>query len=333
MQKVPSLQPKPPKRNSIKTCSFRYEQNSGADFVAGIDEVGRGCLAGPVVAAGVVFPKNFWSSSEVLTEAIDDSKKLKAEKREELSKFICEKALAFEIAEVSENEIDRVNILQATWIAARQVVAGLVRKTKVEMIFMDGAQTIPGVSIPQRAILKGDAFSKSIAAASIVAKVYRDGRMTELSKKMPGYGFESHKGYGTSEHRQAIEKLGITSVHRRSFLKNIERLNRGKNAEGQVKEFLEERGFRILQANWKTTRCEIDLIAQKENEVRFIEVRSRSEKTDLERLFPPAKQKQFQGAVSRYLAGHPKISSDDIHLDLFCVCDRTIEPHWDVFQL
>ena len=176
--------------------------------VAGVDEVGRGCLAGPVVAAAVILPPR------VGIYALDDSKKLNPEKREELSREILEKAAAVGIGQVEAEEIDRANILQASLIAMRLALADL--RLKPQQVLVDGHQT-PQSPFPEMAVVDGDARSQSIAAASVVAKVYRDRLMLERERQYPQYGFARHKGYGTHQHLSALQQHGPCPLHRRSF--------------------------------------------------------------------------------------------------------------------
>ena len=185
---------------------------AGYALVAGIDEVGRGPLAGPVVAAAVILPQ------ECKIEGVNDSKKLSAKKREELYDVILEKAVAYGIGIVSNERIDEINILQATYEAMRQAIGNL--SVKPDLLLND-AVTIPKVEIPQVPIIKGDAKSISIAAASIIAKVYRDRLMVQYDDIFPGYGFAGNKGYGSQAHMDAIRTLGPTPIHRRSFIKNV----------------------------------------------------------------------------------------------------------------
>lgn len=182
------------------------------EYICGIDEVGRGPLAGPVVAAAVILPKD----CEILY--LNDSKKLSEKKREELYKEIMEKALAVGIGYVSPARIDEINILQATYEAMRMAIGEL--KIKPEVLLND-AVTIPGVDVLQVPIIKGDAKSVSIAAASVIAKVTRDHLMVEYDALMPGYGFASNKGYGAAVHIQALKTMGPTPIHRKSFIKNF----------------------------------------------------------------------------------------------------------------
>ncbi|MRZ81002.1 ribonuclease HII [Paeniclostridium sordellii] len=187
-----------------------YEK--GFTYIGGIDEAGRGPLAGPVVAAVVVFKPG------TKIEGINDSKKLSEAKRDELFEIIKEEALDYGIGIVQKDEIDEYNILNATYMAMKKAVNCL--KQKPDYLLVDAAH-IPDVDIEQKSIIKGDSKSISIAAASILAKVTRDSIMYEYDKMYPEYGFASHKGYGTDQHYKAIREHGITSIHRRSFLKNI----------------------------------------------------------------------------------------------------------------
>lgn len=192
---------------------YIYERKY-ADFscICGIDEVGRGPLAGPVVAGAVILPKN----CDILY--LNDSKKLTEKKREALYDEIMEKAVATGIGIVSPARIDEINILQATYEAMRMAIANL--KVQPDLLLND-AVTIPEVDIRQVPIIKGDAKSASIAAASIIAKVTRDRLMVEYESVLPGYGFASNKGYGSAMHIQAIKELGPTPIHRATFIKNF----------------------------------------------------------------------------------------------------------------
>ena len=176
------------------------------------DEAGRGPLAGPVCAAAVIFPKG------LVVEGIDDSKKLTEKKREKLFDIIKEKALAYSIAWASVEEIEEINILNAAMLAMKRAIESLPVKADFAMI--DGNKT-PKLDIPSAAIIKGDALSQSIGAASILAKVSRDRLMLDMAKKYPEYGFEKHKGYGTQLHRDMLLKYGPCEIHRMSFLGKI----------------------------------------------------------------------------------------------------------------
>ncbi len=190
---------------------LKYERELwevGLNYVAGIDEVGRGPLAGPVVAAAVILPR------DSAIEGINDSKKLTPQKRRDLEKAIKKDALAYSISIVSEQEIDEINIYQATLKAMGKAV-GLL-KIRPEFLLVD-AVTIPALDIPQKPIIHGDAISYSIAAASILAKEARDRMMDEFDLIYPQYGFAQHKGYGTAFHLEAINKYGPCPIHRKSF--------------------------------------------------------------------------------------------------------------------
>ncbi|GGK35748.1 ribonuclease HII [Caldalkalibacillus thermarum] len=183
-------------------------REQGYTAIAGVDEAGRGPLAGPVVAAAVILPE------QISLEELNDSKQLSAALREELAKEIKAKAVAYHVAFVDAEEIDRINVYQASKKAMVMAVQGLAHKP--DYVLLD-AMAIP-LQISQRSLVKGDARSASIAAASILAKVERDRWMSEMAKRYPQYGFERHKGYGTKEHWQAIHTYGLTPLHRRSFI-------------------------------------------------------------------------------------------------------------------
>jgi len=181
---------------------------SGFDYVAGIDEAGRGPLAGPVVAAAVILPAG------LSIDGVDDSKKLTPAKRDKLFDIITEKALTIGVGIITPAEIDRINILQAT----RQAMLAAVQQLspQPDYLIIDGISTIDS-AIHQKTIKKGDSLSLSIAAASIIAKVTRDRYMIEMDAKHPGYGFAGHKGYGSADHMSAIRKLGPSPIHRLTF--------------------------------------------------------------------------------------------------------------------
>ena len=186
----------------------------GAEYVAGADEAGRGPLAGPVVYAAVILPLD----RGALIDGIDDSKKLKAEERERLAALIRERALSYAVCEEDNETIDRINILEATKLCMKRAVEAL--SPEPDVVLIDGNFRI-AVSLPQRNIVKGDALSYSIGAASILAKVYRDHRMEELDALYPQYGFARHKGYGTKAHTDAIREYGLCKIHRRTFTKKF----------------------------------------------------------------------------------------------------------------
>ncbi len=195
-------------------------RQDGFQYIAGVDEVGRGPLAGPVVAAAVVLPADF----DVL--GVDDSKKLSEKKREQLYDLILEKAVCYGIAEKDNHIIDRVNILEATKLAMAEAIekadAMLRERTggEIDFVLFDAMQ-IDAVNKPQMSLIKGDAKSVSIAAASIIAKVTRDRKMVDYHQQYPYYGFSSNKGYGTKAHYEGLESHGVTPIHRDSFLKSF----------------------------------------------------------------------------------------------------------------
>lgn len=193
----------------MKEYERKYEH---LGYVCGIDEVGRGPLAGPVVACAVILPKDcgiLW---------LNDSKQLTAKKREELYEIIMAEAVSVGLGSVSPARIDEINILQATYEAMRQAIGKL---SPAPQILLNDAVTIPGVTVPQVPIIKGDAKSASIAAASIVAKVTRDRLMEEYDKILPEYGFASNKGYGSAAHIRALKEYGPSPIHRATFIKNF----------------------------------------------------------------------------------------------------------------
>lgn len=183
----------------------------GAKFVAGVDEVGRGPLAGPVVCCAVIMPL------DDLIEGVDDSKKLTEKKREKLYGVIKEKAISYCIAEVSEQEIDEINILNAVKKCMVKAVQGL--SVTPDITLVDGVDT--HLPINAEYVIKGDANSYNIACASIVAKVYRDNLMKKHAEEFPEYGFEKHKGYGTKDHIEKIKEIGPCKLHRKTFIKNF----------------------------------------------------------------------------------------------------------------
>lgn len=194
----------------LLTWEQEYAQK-GFFAVAGVDEAGRGPLAGPVVCAAVILPLE----EEKRIIGINDSKKLSAKKREILAEEIKKTARAYAIEEVGEDVIDEINILQATRLCMKRAVENL--RPNADMVLTDGNMTLD-ISLPQRSIVKGDALVASIGAASILAKTYRDARMREYDERYPEYGFARNAGYGTKEHIEAIGRVGICKIHRRTFI-------------------------------------------------------------------------------------------------------------------
>ncbi|MBQ5929196.1 MAG: ribonuclease HII [Clostridia bacterium] len=187
---------------------------NGCKYIAGVDEVGRGPLAGPVVCAAVVMPLD----EESLVVGVDDSKKISEKKRETLAEQIKQRALAYTIIEIDEKTIDEINILEATKLGMKRAIESL--QIQPDAVLTDGNMTI-NITHPQKSVIHGDALSYSIGAASIIAKVHRDKKMVELAKTYPDYGFEKNKGYGTAEHIKGIKEKGLCPIHRRSFTKNF----------------------------------------------------------------------------------------------------------------
>lgn len=209
-KRLDNLEKERARMEALKVYEKQYESYG---YVCGIDEVGRGPLAGPVVAGAVILPKD----CDILY--INDSKKLSEKKREELYDIIMEQAVATGIGMVSPARIDEINILQATYEAMRQAIQNLAVTPD---ILLNDAVTIPEVKIRQVPIIKGDAKSISIGAASIIAKVTRDRLMVEYDKMMPEYGFASNKGYGSQMHIEALKKYGPSPIHRRSFITHFQ---------------------------------------------------------------------------------------------------------------
>ena len=187
-----------------------YEE--GYSVLCGVDEAGRGPLAGPVCAAAVMLPRGF------LIEGLNDSKKLSEKRREALYDVICESALSYGIAFASVEEIESVNILNATFLAMNRAIEQL--KPTPELALIDGNRST-GIRIPSRCVVKGDAKCADIAAASVLAKVTRDRYMLEMAERYPAYHFEQHKGYGTKLHYEALREFGPSPIHRLSFLRNL----------------------------------------------------------------------------------------------------------------
>lgn len=201
---------------NIFNMDWLYYENlygkNGEKIVCGVDEAGRGPLAGRVYAAAVIMPQS------VIVDGVNDSKKLTEKKRENLFEKITENALSYSIAWADEKEIDEINILQSTYLAMKRAVEKL--KTKPDMVLVDGNR-LPEFGIPAKSIVKGDSLSHSIACASILAKVSRDRYMCKEAEKYPEYLFEKHKGYGTKLHIEALKKYGPSPIHRKTFLKKI----------------------------------------------------------------------------------------------------------------
>ena len=207
------LTPEEEKQRVLEMYAIEREKRiEGKTLIAGVDEAGRGPLAGPVYAAAVILPQDF------IIEGLNDSKKLTEKRREELYDVIIQNAVAYSIFSVDEKRIDEINILNATYEAMNGAVNSL--SVVPDYVLIDG-NSIKGMEIEYETVVKGDAKSASIAAASILAKVARDRYITEIAATYPQYGFEKHKGYGTAAHTEAILKYGPSPIHRRTFLKKL----------------------------------------------------------------------------------------------------------------
>lgn len=284
---------------------FQYDREIGVFPLCGVDEAGRGPLAGDVYAAAVIL------KPDAVIEGLNDSKKLSEKKREQLFNEICAKAEAYCIASASVEEIDRLNILQATFLAMRRAVEGLSVKPK--LVLVDGNRN-PELSVHSRLVVKGDATSACIAAASILAKVSRDRYMKKLAEEYPQYGFEKHKSYGSKLHYQMLDKHGISPVHRRTFLKKYvsgeesPAQKRGRIGENAVCGWLKTEGCVIAARNYSVPPYgEIDIVAEKDGITAFVEVKARKQgaKVGGTAAVTPSKQKKLILAASQYADTHP----------------------------
>lgn len=283
---------------------FQYDREIGVTPLCGVDEAGRGPLAGDVYAAAVIL------KPDTVIEGLNDSKKLTEKKRELLFDEICEKAEAYCVAAATVEEIDRLNILQATFLAMRRAVEGLGVKPK--LVLVDGNRN-PELPVHSRLVVKGDGTSACIAAASILAKVSRDRYMAELAEQYPQYGFEKHKGYGSKLHYQMLDAHGISPVHRKSFLKKYVRgeespaQKRGRLGEEAVCGWLLSEGCTIAARNYSAPPYgEIDIVAEKDGITAFVEVKTRKEGARVSgaAAVTPSKQKKLILAASQYADTH-----------------------------
>lgn len=276
----------------------------GKRYLIGIDEVGRGPLAGDVVACAVCV------DFSNLIEGVKDSKKLTEKKRKELAKIISEEAIDFAIAGASPEVIDKINILQATKVSMENALKELEEKLEKKGITPDGV-LIDSVKIdtdlPHLSLDDGDNQCYSIACASILAKVYRDNLCIKWDKKYPGYGLARHKGYGTKAHREAIVELGPSPIHRKSFLKNLEKwraetLERGAEGEEMAARFLENLGYKIIARNFRVKSGEVDIIALDEDVIAFVEVKLRKDKSygTASEAVDEYKQKKIKSAAEHF---------------------------------
>ncbi len=256
----------------------------GRRLICGVDEAGRGPLAGPVVAAAVILPlEPPLAAGDAFLAGLNDSKQLRPEERERQEALIRERALAFAVAGIEAEAIDATDILTAALSAMRQAVEGL--SLSPDFVLVDGTFRVPGLRCPQRPLIQGDARSASVAAASILAKVHRDRLMAAHHRRYPHYGFAANKGYATREHLAAIRRHGCCPLHRRSFRGVLEpagpalppapqRL--GAGCEEEACRLLAERGYEVLCRNWRGRRGEIDIVARDGETFVFVEVRART---------------------------------------------------------
>ena len=287
--------------------TWEYEERAwknGFEAVCGVDEAGRGPVAGPVCAAAVILPGG------IVIEGLNDSKKLSEKKREKLFDEITENALAWSVSLVDERVIDEINILQATFRAMRQAVDGLTRPA--DFVYVDGNRS-QGLDLPHECVVSGDAKIPSVAAASIIAKVTRDRLMRQFAEQYPQYGFEKHKGYGSKLHYQMLDAHGISPVHRKSFLKKYVRgeespaQKRGRLGEEAVCGWLLSEGCTIAARKYSAPPYgEIDIVAEKDGITAFVEVKTRKEGARVSgaAAVTPSKQKKLILAASQYADTH-----------------------------
>jgi len=296
-------------------------------MILGIDEVGRGPLAGPLVVGAVILPdpKPEWVAE------LKDSKKLSAKKRETLSELILKEVPAFGLGWVKASEIDELGISEALKLATKRAVKS-VQKLHVSFseIVIDGKTNFLALTPLEKyvtTVVKADDLIKEVSAASIIAKVARDRYMCELDDKYPGYGFSNHVGYGTAKHMEAIRKLGICPEHRRSFepiksmvgferptnnvVKNTTKI--GKKGEDAVASYLETKGHQILARNYKTKLYEIDIVSSYDGKIYFTEVKTRKNKVAGGGLYAVDQKKlsKMQFAAECFLKSHKEYASLD----------------------
>lgn len=281
----------------MKMIENKYRQD-GYKLIAGCDEAGRGPLFGPVVSAVVILPEDFNALY------INDSKKLTESKRNELYDVITRNAVCWAVGIIDNNVIDEINILNATKKSICNALDSM--HTKPELLLLDALEI--DYDVKQKGFVKGDANVYSIAAASIVAKVTRDRLMYEYDKKYPEYGFATNKGYGTAEHIKAIEKYGPTPIHRKSFIggmaSHIPSRNIGNDFEQKAAEFLNDRGYSILDRGVKRGNGEIDIICTDGIETVFCEVKARKQSIHgtAEEQVTTDKQSRIKNATEIYIS-------------------------------
>ena len=284
---------------------YEYDRSLALPPFCGVDEAGRGPLAGDVYAAAVILPLD----EEI--PGINDSKQLSEKKREALYEEITNRAVAWAVGVASVEEIETLNILQASMLAMRRAVEAL--PVKPAMALVDGNKN-PVLPVPSRCLVKGDGTSASVAAASIVAKVTRDRYMVEMDREYPGYLFAKHKGYGSKAHYQCLDQLGPSPIHRMSFLKKYfaqkspeAPISGGSRGEAAASQLLAEKGYSILAVNWHCLYGEIDLIAAGNGALVFCEVKTRSQDGMVSpgEAVSRSKRKKLTDTALSYLSEHP----------------------------
>lgn len=285
---------------------FEFDKGYGVNILCGVDEAGRGPLAGPVVAAAVVLNPD----AENFIPEVNDSKKISEKKREKLYDKIIENSLYYAVGVVDVEYIEKFNILKATFLAMKKAVEQI--NPEPDLVLVDGNK-LPDLKMKAEFVIKGDSKSASIAAASIVAKVTRDRMMIDFNEKYPNYGFNRHKGYGTKEHYSNIIKYGVTPIHRMSFLKKIrEKISTVQSINGQLGEkityeWLKRKKYNVIAKNYQSEYGEIDLIAIKGCYICFVEVKLRSEECGYspKESVSLAKQKKIIKTAISFLKKHP----------------------------
>lgn len=269
---------------------YEYDRGLSVAQLCGVDEAGRGPLAGDVYAAAVILPP------DCVIEGLNDSKKLTEKKREALFEQIVEQAVAYHIATATVEEIDALNILNATFLAMKRAVEGLSQVPELALI--DGNKLPPDLPCPAQYLVKGDGTSASVAAASILAKVARDRYMKALEREYPQYGFAKNKGYGSQLHYRGLLEYGESPVHRKTFLKKMydpKQMNAhvaGALGEKTAKDLLKHRGYEIAAQNYHSRYGEVDLIARKGDVLAFVEVKTRKDGAMASALEAVSKSKQ-----------------------------------------
>ena len=310
------------RRRRLRDLEERFWQE-GRLRVAGVDEVGRGCLAGPVVAAAVVLPPDAARAGELFD--LDDSKVLDPETRARLRDEILGMALAWAVAQVAAEEIDRINILEASMKAMRAALSRL--DPAPDQVLVDGART-PGSGLPETAVVDGDARSLSIAAASVVAKEHRDRLMRDFHRQFPRYGFDSNKGYASPAHREALSRHGPCRLHRRTFspLARREQLlldlgpDTGRDGETVAADHLRRKGYRILHRRYRAAGGEIDLIAADDGCCVFVEVKSTDRRADRpEDRVRRGKRRRLIRCARRFVESSPPAGVTEYRFDVVAV--------------